>query len=53
MTREELESMGLGCGYCRFFKDEDACGYGWCEVGGIERCCSDSCPNFKRDYTKE
>lgn len=39
------------CGYCQYFKYEDVCGFGYCDLSKNkpETHCSDVCKGFKHE----
>ena len=36
------------CGECKYFLDEDECGYGYCKMFDEERKCNRLCKNYYR-----
>ena len=53
MKIKELLDNIHNCGHCEAFFDEDAWGYGCCEIGDTLTTCSDWCPNFRPGRIKE
>lgn len=44
MDEDEQEKC---CGNCAFFRNEDACGNGWCSENECETTCGETCGNWE------